>query len=166
MTKEKLKGLVAERDAIDGQLAELDELLKSHNVDMESPLVDAEGFPDRIARHRLRNDRKKLTDEIEELLDRAARIRSLGRRPLARRSKPEAPAVHRTSNRPFLKVENVVYGSPAFHAGLKAEDLIVQFGPFHADNFGGLQKLAEMIKEHVGKVGQPDGPPRDARPHG
>jgi hypothetical protein len=30
------------------------------------------------------------------------------------------------------------------------DDLIVQFGSIHGDNFEGLQKFSEMIQEHVG----------------
>ncbi|KAI6205317.1 hypothetical protein M3Y94_00778600 [Aphelenchoides besseyi] len=166
MSKEKVKTLIAERDKIDAQLNELQDLLKSHGVDMNTPLVDGEGFPIasldivtiRKAKHSiicLTNDRKRLTDEIESLLGElheSARGVSTKNEDVPMAGASEENVVHRTTNRPFLQVENVVYGSPAYYAGLKTDDLIIQCGPLHADNFKGLQHLGEVIKESVGKT--------------
>uniref|UniRef100_A0A914VDZ1 Nas2 N-terminal domain-containing protein n=1 Tax=Plectus sambesii TaxID=2011161 RepID=A0A914VDZ1_9BILA len=44
-TKEEVKKLMDDRDELDKQLADHFAILKVNNVDMETPLVDAEGFP-------------------------------------------------------------------------------------------------------------------------
>ena len=146
---------------------------------METPLVDAEGFPRadldimsiRKARNSiacafrdpklpdfiiicsfsgLTNDRKSLTEEIEKLLlelheEERANAMDADNAPTHADS-----GVHRTTNRPFLKVESALYGSPAYDGGLVADDLVVQCGPIHGNNFEGLDKLSATISEHIG----------------
>ncbi|KAI6177481.1 Nas2-N domain-containing protein [Aphelenchoides bicaudatus] len=162
MSKAEIKQLIGERDKIDSQLTELHDTLKSLGVDMNTQLVDQEGFPVadldivqiRKARHSiicLSNDRKSLTDKIEGLL---IELHEASRQQAGEHmdTADQAQTAHRTSNKPFLEVENVIYGSPAFYGGLVTEDIVIQCGPLHADNFKGIQNLSEVIAEHVGKT--------------
>ena len=45
----------------------------------------------------------------------------------------------------FARVDAVAANSPAQVAGLKEEDLIVAFGPLHADNHDHLKAIAEYV---------------------
>uniref|UniRef100_A0A0K0DBE4 26S proteasome non-ATPase regulatory subunit 9 n=1 Tax=Angiostrongylus cantonensis TaxID=6313 RepID=A0A0K0DBE4_ANGCA len=81
--------------------------------------------------------------------------------------------VHRTSNKPFLKVSVVKLqfindililsspnnlqvkvvetNSPAAKGGLKAGDLIIQYGDLHAANFKELEEVALTTNKYEGK---------------
>jgi len=48
---------------------------------------------------------------------------------------------------PFARVDAVAKDSPAQSAGIKEEDLIVTFGPLHADNHDHLKVIAELVTE-------------------
>lgn len=49
--------------------------------------------------------------------------------------------------KPFARVDAVAAESPAQQAGLKEEDLIINFGPIHADNHDHLKAIAELVTE-------------------
>lgn len=51
---------------------------------------------------------------------------------------------------PFAKVNSVVENSPADAAGLKAGDLIRNFGYVNRDNHDGLKKVAECVQGNEG----------------
>ena len=51
---------------------------------------------------------------------------------------------------PFAKVGNVVSGSPAEEAGLKAGDLIRSFGAVNGRNHEKLSKIAELVGKSEG----------------
>jgi 26S proteasome non-ATPase regulatory subunit 9 len=50
-----------------------------------------------------------------------------------------------TSRRPFAKVDGVTHPSPAADAGMKVDDLIIRFGPLHADNNDRLRAVATLV---------------------
>jgi 26S proteasome non-ATPase regulatory subunit 9 len=50
-----------------------------------------------------------------------------------------------TSRRPFAKVDGVTRPSPAADAGMKVDDLIIRFGPLHADNNDRLRAVATLV---------------------
>jgi len=50
-----------------------------------------------------------------------------------------------TSRRPFAKVDGVTHPSPAADAGMKVNDLIIRFGPLHADNNDRLRAVATLV---------------------
>uniref|UniRef100_A0A915AT40 26S proteasome non-ATPase regulatory subunit 9 n=1 Tax=Parascaris univalens TaxID=6257 RepID=A0A915AT40_PARUN len=161
-TLEEAKRLIAQRDDVDKQIAEQEQILKDNGVDMKTPLVDGEGFPltnvdiysVRHARQTLicaRNDRQKLTDQIEAMM---LELHANARQnvPLARPLAEEEPcAVHRTSNRPFARVDNVLPLSPAEHSGLQDGDHIVQFGSLHAANFANMAQFTNVVQNSIGK---------------
>ncbi|KAK6052514.1 hypothetical protein COOONC_09983 [Cooperia oncophora] len=159
--KEEAKRLIARRDELDTEIENNLEVLKKNGSTMDSPLVDREGFPFshidvysvRQARHNiicLRNDRKALTEQIEKAIERSHaenRIRKSesesnsegeeaentnpGSSEVPKKPDPP-PLVHRTSNKPFIKVTTVIPNSPAALGGLRADDMIIQYGNLHA----------------------------------
>uniref|UniRef100_A0A1I7YBJ3 Nas2_N domain-containing protein n=1 Tax=Steinernema glaseri TaxID=37863 RepID=A0A1I7YBJ3_9BILA len=157
--REESKRLMDKRDVIDAQLAENEAVLKANNVDMDTKLVDEEGFPKaeidvysvRIARHAiitLRNDRKEITEKIEKLVHQIHEERREG---TASGPAKEIPIVHRTTNKPFLRITSVRSQSPADQDGIKKGDEIIQFGPFHGDNFQKLEEVAKFVKDSLEK---------------
>uniref|UniRef100_A0A914VB28 26S proteasome non-ATPase regulatory subunit 9 n=1 Tax=Plectus sambesii TaxID=2011161 RepID=A0A914VB28_9BILA len=58
---------------------------------------------------------------------------------------------HRTSNDPIANVRSVVAGSPSADAGLKNDDVIIQFGSLHAGNFKKLDQIGEIVRNSVEK---------------
>uniref|UniRef100_A0A7E4ZZD0 26S proteasome non-ATPase regulatory subunit 9 n=1 Tax=Panagrellus redivivus TaxID=6233 RepID=A0A7E4ZZD0_PANRE len=151
------KKLLDERDALDRELDDLLQVLKDNKVDMTSELVDAEGFPRndidvysvrdaRVKIIRLQNDRAALSKQLED------HISQIHSDPAANSAESDAPVVHRTTNRPFLQIAGVADGSPADEGGLKANDLIVQFGTLHGDNYTGLEQVKAMMQDSVGKT--------------
>lgn len=116
------RALMVRKDDIEAELQEQIGILKANNVTMQTPLVDAEGFPQadidlwviRTARKRiieLRNDLKDMVDEIAIALEKVF--------------DPSAPTPQSSSGarsndaiptKPFAKVEVVAPGSPSAEA--------------------------------------------------
>ncbi|KHN84045.1 putative 26S proteasome non-ATPase regulatory subunit 9 [Toxocara canis] len=131
-TLEELKKLIAQRDIIDKQIAEQEQILKENGVDMHSSLIDSEGFPlanvdvysVRHARQAVicaRDDRQKLTDRIEALMHELHAITKQERPSPKSDSKgdeSEQP-VHRRNNHPFARVDKVSSLSPAQQAKIR-----------------------------------------------
>ncbi|KAK5973824.1 HnRNP-L/PTB/hephaestus splicing factor family protein [Trichostrongylus colubriformis] len=178
--KEEAKRLIARRDQVDAEIENNLEVLKRNDCTMDSPLVDKEGFPFshidvysvRQARHNiicLRNDRKALTDEIEKAIERShAEVRKqksesgsesdegpsgenagASNNDVAKKLDP--PPVHRTSNKPFIKVTTVIPNSPAAQGGLRADDLIIQYGDLHAGNFKEMKEVSNTTAKFEGQ---------------
>ncbi|KAL3991036.1 PDZ domain family protein [Acanthocheilonema viteae] len=164
VTIDSVKKLIAARDEIDERIAKEEEVLKLNNIDMQRSLVDAEGFPitsvDVYAVRRARcaiicaqNDRQQLTSEIEK----AMLILHQQKRDCAIAcSKPastedDIPMVHRTGNAPFAKVAKVMDSSPAFRAGLKDGDQLIQFGSLHAGNFTDIKELSIIVQNSINR---------------
>lgn len=148
-----IQQLIARKESIERTIAAKGEILRDNNSTMQSPLVDAEGFPRadidiyavRGARVRiieLRNDLKQVTDDI-----------SVALQVIYDPAKNAEPAVNGASTpddlKPFARVDGVAPGSPATEAGLLREDLILRFGPLtHTDAGSTLQPLAKVVGEN------------------
>ncbi|PPR08163.1 hypothetical protein CVT24_012127 [Panaeolus cyanescens] len=155
---EQARTLMAQKDNIEAEIETHITILKANNVNMQSPLVDAEGFPRddidiyavRGARVRiieLRNDLKAVMDAIgkalEGIYDPAL---------VAQRSGGSGTTENETTTelKPFALVDGVAPGSPAAEAQLRRGDLVVKFGRLNERDFktSGLQPLAELVAEN------------------
>uniref|UniRef100_A0A8R1DTX9 Nas2_N domain-containing protein n=1 Tax=Caenorhabditis japonica TaxID=281687 RepID=A0A8R1DTX9_CAEJA len=150
----KAKQLVQQRDELDEKIKELMLVLETNNSTMDSPLVDAEGFPlntidvyaVRHARHDLiclRNDHAELTEKIAIEME-----KDHAEKPTYSDEKP----VHRTSNEPFVKISSVVELSPADIGGFRKDDLIIQYGSLHHGNYDDMKQVAEITKNSENKI--------------
>ncbi|KAM3727538.1 putative 26S proteasome non-ATPase regulatory subunit [Dirofilaria immitis] len=163
VTMDSVKKLIAERDEIDRRIAKEEEILKMNNIDMQRSLVDAEGFPItsvdvysvRRARYAIicaQNDRQKLTSEIEKAM---LILHQQKRDCITAHSEHEKvdgiSTVHRTSNAPFATIAKVMESSPAFRAGLKDGDQLIQFGSLHAGNFSDIKELRVIVQNSIDK---------------
>ncbi|KAI0648105.1 hypothetical protein C8Q79DRAFT_1008460 [Trametes meyenii] len=147
---------MARKDAIEAEMEAQFSILQSNAVNMDTPLVDHEGFPRadidvwavRHARVRiieLRNDHKTLMDKIMlALQDVYAPGAQASEESAASLSSAEAA---NDVLQPFARVDGVAPGSPAASAGLLREDLVLSFGPLTKSSFptSSLQPLAELV---------------------
>ncbi|KAI0769000.1 hypothetical protein BD413DRAFT_558899 [Trametes elegans] len=153
---DNVRSLMARRDAIEAEMEAQLSILQSNSVNMDTPLVDHEGFPRddidiwavRHARVRiieLRNDHKALMDKImlalQEVYDPAAQAFTTNAASDNAQHTPGDTPV------PFARVDGVAPGSPAASAGLLREDLVLTFGPLTKSSFtaSSLQPLAELV---------------------
>ncbi|KDR82812.1 hypothetical protein GALMADRAFT_238374 [Galerina marginata CBS 339.88] len=159
---EQARALMSQKDNIEAELETHISILKANNVTMQTPLVDAEGFPRadidiyavRSARVRiieLRNDLKAIMDAIgkalEGVYDPALAVTSMAAESSTKPSESETP-------KPFAKVDGVAPGSPAAEALLQKGDLVVKFGPLDQISFkwGSLQQLADVVKDNENRA--------------
>ncbi|CCJ29639.1 unnamed protein product [Pneumocystis jirovecii] len=143
-----LKDIFKRLDEIKQELQSLSDVLLQHNVNMETPLIDEEGFPRsdidvvsvRIARariNRLKNDYHALTNNIQVALH------------TLHKHNPQdttQTAIENTIERPFARVNYIIHQSPAALAGLQEGDLIKRFGTIHAENHQGLSSLVQLVE--------------------
>lgn len=140
-----LAEILQRADDIKQELQSLSHVLRENNVDMETPLVDAEAFPRadidvvsiRIARARinqLKNDYHVLTDNIQAALHALHAQNS------------SQPSQQEFTYRPFARVHYVIHQSPAALAGLKEGDLIKKFGSIHEGNHEALSALVRLVQ--------------------
>ncbi|XP_028269717.1 26S proteasome non-ATPase regulatory subunit 9 [Parambassis ranga] len=157
MTMDDVKNLVKKKDEIEEQIKAYYDVLEDQGVGVEGPLVDAEGYPRadvnlyqiRTARHNiscLQNDHKAIMAEIEEALHK------LHAREKAKRDQDEAEAQVEAMEQqvtlppPFARVDAVTEGSPAYGAGLRVGDEIIEFGSVNSGNFQNLQNIASVVQ--------------------
>ncbi|KAI7876035.1 hypothetical protein K492DRAFT_210615 [Lichtheimia hyalospora FSU 10163] len=161
--------LIKKKDDIEAQLRELEDSLTMQGVGMDQPLVDAGGFPrsdiDVVAArtsrnliHRLRNDHKDIMKEIEQALhaihqasrqekEMTGTASSSSSSPISTQQVSSTQPQQRV---PFARVNAVAPDSPAYEAGLRREDKLVQFGSIHADNHDRLQALNQLVGRSEG----------------
>ncbi|KAF8442840.1 hypothetical protein L210DRAFT_3534207 [Boletus edulis BED1] len=160
---EKARALVHVKDGIEAEISLQLSILRENNCDMTAPLVDSEGFPRadldiyaiRSARTRiikLRNDLKYTMDEIEKALH---QVYDPSLAPPAPSKAPPVPVEMSSTHTeetlsPFAQVNGVAPGSPAAHAGLCREDLIIKFGHLTAASFSAssLEPLADLVRHN------------------
>lgn len=159
-----LTELMTEKDRVQSELSALSSVLDSHGVNMRTSLTTFDGYPRddidiaqiRTTRARiihLQNDLKDLYSKIEKELH--AHHASLREAAEAASAAGSASTAGTTSAddaallAPFAKVNDVVAGSPADSAGLKAGDQILKFGEINWMNHEKLSKLAETVAQNV-----------------
>ncbi|RMZ76383.1 hypothetical protein DV737_g4841, partial [Chaetothyriales sp. CBS 132003] len=157
-----LQRLIEHKDNVEAELKALGAVLETHGVDMQTSLVDQDGFPRsdidvaqiRVTRARiihLRNDWKELMGRVEKGLHaHHANLQASDSSKQAEPSQPQralpttatAPVAPET---PFARVNSVEPGSPANEAGLKRGDQIRRFGTVIWSNHERLRKVASSI---------------------
>ncbi|CAG0916252.1 unnamed protein product [Notodromas monacha] len=151
----KLMDLIRKRDEIDEEISRNAEVLeREKNVGMDEPLTDREDFPRadinvplvRQARHaiiRLRNDRKELMEQIEKAMEALhAEARSTGSSE-SRSDATNSPQL--TERKPFAVIKHVEPDSPAFLAGFKSDDEVLEVGSVNHLNFSSLNDIKLVI---------------------
>ncbi|KAJ2785294.1 putative 26S proteasome regulatory subunit [Coemansia javaensis] len=155
---EKAQALLAQKDALEDEICELERELRGHGVGRTEPLVDREGFPradvDVAAVRQLRqslnckqNDLRALMGEVEGqlvALHQSAKAEAAG-------PADEQPEKSRRPQRPFARVSIVTPGSPASEAGLLVGDKIVSYGAVDASNHSNLQALAAETLSNINR---------------
>ncbi|KAK7175883.1 hypothetical protein R3I93_000217 [Phoxinus phoxinus] len=153
--------LIKRKDEIEEQIkAYYDMLQTQEGVGIDGPLVDVEGFPRadvdlykvRSARHSiscLQNDHKAVMVEIEEALHKLHATARVGER--KDETKMEATGQTVSLSSPFALVDAVTQGSPAFQAGLRVGDEIMEFGSVKTQNFRNLRDIASVVQHSEGK---------------
>ncbi|QSL65743.1 hypothetical protein MERGE_000021 [Pneumocystis wakefieldiae] len=147
--KHDFKDILQRIDEIKQELQSLSHVLSQNNVNMETPLIDAEGFPRsdinivevRMARariNRLRNDYRELTNNMQTILDNINVLNS-----------PQV--VQKPTYQPFAKVNYIIHKSPADLAGLKEGDLIKKFGTVHAGSCDAISAVSRLVQASENK---------------
>ncbi|EJC98455.1 uncharacterized protein FOMMEDRAFT_96697 [Fomitiporia mediterranea MF3/22] len=165
------QSLIARKSEIEAELDTQLSILKSHNVDMRTPLVDREGFPRadidivavRTARVRiieLRNDLNAILEEVKTALE---AVHAANRQTRTEENRDEdAMQVEETAAEeptiPFARVDGVAPGSPAASAvlyahiyctlmqGLQREDVILAFGSFTISSITSTTSSSTIIQ--------------------
>ncbi|KAK3329342.1 hypothetical protein B0H66DRAFT_465373 [Apodospora peruviana] len=158
--------LQRKKDNIEEELKALGGVLDSHGVGMNTNLLTRDGFPRadidvaqiRTTRARiihLKNDYKDLMALIEKHLHEHFASLQDGDEPVAGAIGTD-PSTLRDSapenlDPPFARVNSVVDNSPAATAGLKAGDLIKNFGYVNHSNHDDLKKVGECVQGNEGQ---------------
>ncbi|KAG6881224.1 hypothetical protein C0993_002307, partial [Termitomyces sp. T159_Od127] len=152
---EQARALIEKKSSIEEQIEGQISILKANDSTMQTPLVDADGFPRadidvyavRSARVRiieLRNDLDAITNDIAKALETIYNPANVPKDLESGSSNAEL--------RPFAKVNNVAPESPAAEAGLQRDDLILKFGSLdHYACSSSLQPLAEVVSTNENK---------------
>ncbi|XP_043099246.1 26S proteasome non-ATPase regulatory subunit 9 [Puntigrus tetrazona] len=160
VTEDDVRLLIKRKDDIEEQIQAYYDMLQTDGVGMDAPLVDLEGFPRadvdlykvRTARHNiscLQNDHKAIMVEIEEALHKlhaTARVKQE-----KDESRMEGPDSTVSLPAAFALVDAVTQGSPAFQAGLRVGDEIIEFGSINTQNFRTLRDVASVVQHSEGK---------------
>ncbi|XP_016086911.1 26S proteasome non-ATPase regulatory subunit 9 isoform X2 [Sinocyclocheilus grahami] len=160
VTEEDVRLLIKRKSDIEEQIKAYHDMLQTAGIGMDAPLVDVEGFPRadvdlykvRTARHNiscLQNDHKAIMVEIEEALHKlhaTARVK-----PEKDVTKTEVTEPTASLPAPFALVDTVTQGSPAFQAGLRVGDEIIEFGSVNTLNFRNLRDVASVVQHSEGK---------------
>ncbi|KAI3483489.1 hypothetical protein L1887_53619 [Cichorium endivia] len=133
--------LLALQKQLDGSMQRHLDVLAANGVTMQTPLIDAQGFPlankdlmaIRMARQRinvLRNDSHALRDRVAKLLEDTLE------------SSSTSSAQKKVDLDAFARFNSVADSSPAQAAGLREGDRVVKFGSVTAQHPQGLAALA------------------------
>ncbi|XP_017786571.1 PREDICTED: 26S proteasome non-ATPase regulatory subunit 9 [Nicrophorus vespilloides] len=151
--RQQVLTLIEEKEALENEIRELNQILVKNNVGMDDPLVDAEGFPlshvdinqVRHARHLIihkQNDHKALMNQIEQ------GISEYYAEP--HENMPEEEKIEAQFTEPFARITIVNPGSPAYCAGIVDGDLLVQFGSVNSTNFRNVRDIGTVVQHSEG----------------
>ncbi|GJE98269.1 26S proteasome regulatory subunit [Phanerochaete sordida] len=153
---EQVRALMSRKDAIEAEIDAQASILRTNNVTMQSPLVDAEGFPrDDIDVWQVRHARVRiieLRNDLRDVMDSIANaLQGVYDPKLAAEKEQEVSSPSRLL--PFAKVNGVAPNSPAATAGLLREDLILSFGSLTKASFSSntLGPLATFVASQENK---------------
>ncbi|KAI9246189.1 hypothetical protein BY458DRAFT_411206, partial [Sporodiniella umbellata] len=133
-------------------------------VGMNDSLIDSNGYPRndidvatiRITRNQincLKNDYYKITAQTEEslfLLHALKKQENEDKVPSQTNMKTET-TTQVVGLKPFALVNAVAPDSPAYEAGLRRQQKIIQFGSFNDTNYTGLTALNAFVSQHENK---------------
>ncbi|KAI9017475.1 26S proteasome non-ATPase regulatory subunit 9-like protein [Gaertneriomyces semiglobifer] len=146
---ENAQKLIGRKEALEREITELQDVLRTQGVGMTESLTDSEGFPRadvdvyavRNARVRiiqLRNDHTGIMKEIETALHQ-----------VHAQAKVEAPSAVETTRDedllPLAKVNAVAPDSPAAEADFRRNDLVLRFGDIDAQRINSLTALPALV---------------------
>ncbi|KAF4590169.1 putative 26S proteasome regulatory subunit [Pleurotus pulmonarius] len=159
--RDRANALISKKEDIESEIKSQLAILQANDSTIQSPLVDADGFPRadidvwavRTARVRiieLRNDLKDVTNEIGKVLE-TVYSPSAG---AEQGNTNGEPTTEIDAPEPFARVDGVAPGSPAAESGMQREDLITKFGTLGKASFSSssLQPLAELVNANEGRV--------------
>ncbi|KAI9189108.1 putative 26S proteasome regulatory subunit [Blastocladiella emersonii ATCC 22665] len=152
------RALMAEKDALEADLTTMHDVLKSHKVSVDDPLVDAQGFPradvDVYAIRKLRTDIISRRNDLKDMYKRIeAALLDVHKFPAEPAAAPPANGgASSRPTRPFARVNAVSPDSPASAAGLKRGDHILGFGSLDATNHDSLKALLPLVAAHENRA--------------
>jgi 26S proteasome non-ATPase regulatory subunit 9 len=172
MFKLSVPDLTLKKELIEHKLSTLSGVLKSHGVNMDTPLTTEDGFPRNdidVAQIRntraqiihLRNDHKEVMAHIEQRVYEhfkqyeQTHFTSPPAYTTIAATAPRAILLDDatlTAGPAFAKVTNVVSGSPADQAGLEVGDTIKNFAGVNWTNHENLSKIAQVVQKNEGCV--------------
>lgn len=124
------QNLITQKDLLEKEISNLEQILISNNSNMTASLVDLEGFPRAdIDVYTVRNTRAKI---IHLSNDHANLLRDIEKSlvEIHAHAKETGPGSFPSleEEKPFALVDGVAPDSPAFLSGLQRGDLLVKFG--------------------------------------
>ncbi|XP_062591886.1 26S proteasome non-ATPase regulatory subunit 9-like [Saccostrea cucullata] len=158
-----VKKLMKRKDEIEAEIKALLEVLDSQKgIGMNEPLIDTEGYPRadidvytvRHTRHKvicLQNDHKAVMNEIEEGLYKIHAEARLQKEQNPTEEKSATVEEAHTRLSPFLTVDKVDEGSPAYTCGLCVNDKVLKFGSVMSHNYQNLQNIATVVQHSKDK---------------
>jgi 26S proteasome non-ATPase regulatory subunit 9 len=155
-TREDAMVASADKIRIEKEISDWKTILDSQeNVGMDGKLVDDEGFPRndidivkvRTARQKiicLSNDHKAIMNKIAEILYSLHQQQKEALGP--DQEPPEDVVMPNELPKAFASVAFVNIGSPAFDAGVRKDDLVVEFGTQNDENFKCLTDIGALVE--------------------
>ncbi|PAV90980.1 hypothetical protein WR25_19927 [Diploscapter pachys] len=158
----KANELKSKLEEMDKELADNWQYLRKLGFDLDTPVIDENGFPRadidisavNNAKRRIREiekDSKEVQDKLAETLDEMHQTAAKNGQvdsPTGDSSTGNRPIVHRTSNTPFVKIAAIASGSPGEKAGAQKGDEIIQFGSLFHGIVPNLNTLRDYLVEN------------------
>ncbi|USW49066.1 Putative 26S Proteasome non-ATPase regulatory subunit 9, PDZ superfamily, PDZ domain 6 [Septoria linicola] len=159
IAKQSLQEIIAQKENLEAELSALGSVLDSHQVDMNTSLTTADGFPrsdidvaqirtTRARIIRLKNDHKAVMKRLEDAVyEQFAAGKPTEQLP-AQTQRTTVAAAAPVVEPPFARVNAVVPSSPADQAGMKPGDKVTKFGYVNWTNHERLGKVAQVVQQN------------------